>query len=232
VEVVFVDVGGTLWPDAWQELASDRPERIIRLVHRVPSLSESQAVEVVDALSGFNHPPSPRQLTNRLVDEALRRLGLEDEAPRQAVINAMCLPAAGRVEPFFGAQDLLALLAGESRVIIVSNVMWRGRDMQEHDFVHFGLEKYVTAYVTSLDVGWRKPHRNFFDAALAAGGLPADRCGIIGNSETNDIEPAVDRGMMAVRVAIEEPRPASSLAHHVCTTLDQVTKGLFHPPTG
>ena len=227
-----MDVGGTLWPDAWQELASDRQERIIRLSHRVPSLSESQAFEVVDALSGFNHPPSLRQLTNRLVGEALRRLGLEDEAPLEGVIDAMCLPAAGRVGPFLGAQDLLALLAGESRVIIVSNVMWHGRGMQEHDFVQFGLEKYVTAFVTSLDVGWRKPHRNFFDAAPAAGGVPADRCGIVGNSESNDIEPAVARGMIAVRVAIEEPRPASSLAHHVCTTLDQVTKSLFHPPTG
>ena len=135
-----MDVGGTLWPDSWQGLASDRQERIIRLGHRVPSLSESQAIEVVDALSGLNHPSSLRQLTNRLVGKFLRRLGLENEAPLEAVIDAMCLPAAGRVEPFLGAKDLLALLAGESRVVIVSNVMWHGRGMQENDFIQFGLD--------------------------------------------------------------------------------------------
>jgi putative hydrolase of the HAD superfamily len=131
------------------------------------------------------------------------------------------------VEPFLGARDLLASLAGRTRIIIVSNVMWRSRNVQEDDFAQFGLAQYVSTYVTSLDVGWRKPHRNFFDTALTAAGVPANHCAIVGNSETNDIEPAVTRGMIAVRVAIEEPRPSSSSAHYVCTALDQVTQGLF-----
>jgi FMN phosphatase YigB (HAD superfamily) len=222
-----VDVGGTLWPDVWPGLEDDGRERIVRLGHRAPRLSESQAAEVVDALSGFDHPVSPRQQTNQLVTEVLCHLGLEHEVPLEAVIDSMCLPAASRVEPFLGARDLLASLAERTRIIIVSNVMWRGRDMQEDDLSQFGLAEYVSTYVMSLDVGWRKPHRNFFNAALAAGGVPAHQCGMVGNSEGNDIEPAISRGMVAVRVAIEEPRPSSSSAQYVCTALDEVSQALF-----
>ena len=191
MEVVFVDVGGTLWPEAWPELAGDRKERITRLCNGVRNLKGSEAADVVDALSAVDHPPTPRQQTSRIVAEALRQIGLEQEVPLEAVIDSMCLPATGRVKPFLGAQDLLASLASRTQVIIVSNVMWRSRDMQEHDFAQFGLAQYVSEYVMSVDVGWRKPHPNFFDAALAAGGVPADRCGIVGNSESNDIEPAI-----------------------------------------
>jgi len=45
---------------------------------------------------------------------------------------------------------------------------------------------------------------------------------MVGNSETNDIQPAVARGLRAVRAAIEEPVPASSAAHAVVTSLEAV----------
>jgi hypothetical protein len=49
--VVFLDVGGTLWPNAWPALQGDREERIARHCSTAPRLLAAQAAEFVDALS-------------------------------------------------------------------------------------------------------------------------------------------------------------------------------------
>ena len=140
----------------------------------------------------------------------------------------MSLPARGRVQPFPGARQLLTGLAGRGiRVIIASNVLWRDGLAHRQDFEDFGLADFVTAYVSSVDVGWRKPHPNFFEAALSAAEQPAHQCAMVGDSETNDIRPAHTLGMLTVRVAIEEPMPAQSVATHVCGSLGQVAELLF-----
>lgn len=217
-----MDVGGTLLPDAWPSLDRDRRQSAARLCQRAPALAEAQAADIVESLAAVKHPASSRQMTAVLVDETIRRHGLEAVVSPEEIIDAMCLPAAGRVTPFPGGRDMLASLAERSRIVIVTNVMWRPRQAQQRDFEELGLGDHISDYVTSLDVGWRKPDRRFFDAALAAGGADADRCVIVGDSETNDIEPAIALGMTAVRVAIEEPRPSASAAHHVCTSLAHV----------
>lgn len=227
VMVAFVDVGGTLLPDTWPTRAWDRDERIARLCQLVPTLPKLRAAELVDSLSEVEHPSSLLQQTVPLVEEAVRWYGAEADVPPEAVIDAMCLPALGRVEPFPGAHELLAGLAQRARVVVVSNTMWRRREAQRRDFERFGLAGYVSDYVMSLDVGWRKPDRRFFGSALAAVSAPARRCVMVGDSEGNDIEPALALGMAAVRVAIEGPAPASSAALHVCRSLYQVAELLL-----
>jgi putative hydrolase of the HAD superfamily len=81
--------------------------------------------------------------------------------------------------------------------------------------------------VTSIDVGWRKPHPAIFTAALEALGVPADRAAMVGNSETSDIIPAAALGMRTIRVAIEEPRPPVTQADTVVTSLDEVTAAVL-----
>lgn len=222
VEVAFVDVGGTLWPDRCSTREHDRDERIVRLRGAVPELSGEQASELVDSLSSIEHPRSDRQLTNRLVEEALLRCDLIEVVSRDSVVAAMCLPAAGRAELLPGAAHLVVKLATLAKVVIVSNTLWRRSRAIERDFEELGVARHVTDYVMSIDVGWRKPHRRFFDAALGVGGAAPERCVIIGDSETNDVEPGRARGMAAVRVAIEEPVPSMSTANHICSSLDQV----------
>ncbi|HZD38473.1 MAG TPA: HAD family hydrolase, partial [Actinomycetes bacterium] len=80
----------------------------------------------------------------------------------------------------------------------------------------------VDAYVSSLDVGFRKPHRAMFDAGLRAAGAPAERCAMVGNSEDKDVRPAKALGLRTIRVAIEEPHPATTEADAVTTSLDEV----------
>ena len=228
LHVVFVDVGGTLWPNTWPSLPGDDEERATRLHRAVPSLEPNQATAVIAALSTIDHPPTQRQQTELLVRQAIRRVvpGLHPSVKQ--VIDAMCLPARGRVVPFPAVGELLGGLAGRAvRVVVVSNVLWRDSRAQRRDFEDLGLSDYVADYITSLDVGWRKPHAAFFAAALRAGGYPAVDCAMVGDSEANDIEPARARGMLAIRVAIEEPLPTTSAANHVTDSLAQVTELLL-----
>ena len=219
-----------MWPDSWARIGGDRAEQVRRLCARVQGLPDIQATELVDALSEVVHPPSERQMTAQLVEDALQRCGLTTVVPVESVIEAMCLPAVGRVELFPGAARLLRGLAAQARVVIVSNTLWRSREALQSDFTQFGVGEHVSEYVMSLDVGWRKPHPRFFDAALAAGGANPEGCILIGDSETNDIEPARSRGITAIRVAIETPTPTSSAAEHVCGSLDEVSDLLEHRP--
>jgi predicted HAD superfamily phosphohydrolase YqeG len=46
-----------------------------------------------------------------------------------------------------------------------------------------------------------------FAAALRAARCRPSECVVVGDSEHNDIVPAIARGMRAIRVAIEEPGP-------------------------
>jgi FMN phosphatase YigB (HAD superfamily) len=223
VTVVFIDVGGTLWPDTWPSVPADRDERIARLARLAPRLPASGRAEVVDALSTVVHPRTRRQETIPIVARTIQRLELGHAVTVDSVIDAMCLPAHGRVELYPGAAELLTGLLGQARrVIMVSNVVWRRSEAQRRDFADFGLADCIAGHVTSLDVGWRKPDARFFDAALDLGQVPARDCIMIGNSEANDIEPARSRGMRAVRVAIEHAPPAVTSADHVARSLADV----------
>jgi HAD superfamily hydrolase (TIGR01509 family) len=197
------------------------------LCERVKGLSESRAAELVDALCAVEHPASTRQQTDQLVMDVIRRCDLAGLVVPAAAIAAMCLPAAGHVEFFPGAHRLLTEVSRHARVVIVSNTMWRGRQAVRRDFGQFGLAGHVSDYLMSIDVGWRKPDHRFFAAALAAGGTPPHQCVIVGDSETNDIEPARTLGMGTVRAAIEVPGPSTSAADDICTSLGDVADVLL-----
>lgn len=51
-----------------------------------------------------------------------------------------------------------------------------------------------------------------FAAALRAARCHPSECVVVGDSEQNDIVPAIARGMRAIRVAIEEPGPQETAA--------------------
>jgi FMN phosphatase YigB (HAD superfamily) len=112
--------------------------------------------------------------------------------------------------------------------VIVSNVQVRGVLEYRRDFTDLGVAHLVDAVLTSLDVGFRKPHRAFFEAAIGEAGCALTQCVMIGNSEPNDIQPAVALGMRAIRVAIEESPPTWSAADAVAINLQSVLDTVSH----
>jgi beta-phosphoglucomutase-like phosphatase (HAD superfamily) len=93
----------------------------------------------------------------------------------------------------------------------------------QRDFADLGVAHLVDSIIASLDIGFRKPHSAIFKAAIFEAGCDAAECVMIGNSDTKDIEPAIQLGMRAIRVAIEEPPPPPiSAAEAVLTGLAAV----------
>jgi FMN phosphatase YigB (HAD superfamily) len=100
--------------------------------------------------------------------------------------------------------------------------MVRGAAEYWQDFRDFGLADLLDDVVTSLDVGFRKPHPAIFRTAVDAAGCHSRACVMVGYSEVNDALPAARLGMRTVRVAIEEPAPVDSAADGIATALDEV----------
>jgi FMN phosphatase YigB (HAD superfamily) len=226
IEAVLLDVGGTLWPDQWTSGLDDRRDRIGRLRALDPALAEDVAAELVDAIDSLGSPEPDRgaQNTNEAIDAILRKLNIDDgRLDPVAVRRAVSLPFDGRHELLAGAADMVRTLKADGlRLTVISNTILRDADSYWRDFAAAGLDTCLSGIVTSVDVGWRKPHRAMFDAALGVTGVPASRTAIVGNSETSDIQPALDLGMTAVLVAIETPPPIFSSADAVVTSLEHV----------
>jgi FMN phosphatase YigB (HAD superfamily) len=231
IAAVLLDVGGTLWPDGWPWPADDERVRTDRLRAALPWVSAEDAVALLEDLDRRAAAPIERveQDPRDYAGGPLRRLGIEPTADRvAAVVDAMCLPAHPLVRLFAGAPELLRALRGAGlRAVVVSNAYWRSAAAYRRDFTDLGVAGWIDAYVSSLDVGLRKPHRAMFDAGLAAAGVPAERCAMLGNSEYRDIHPAKALGLPTILVAIETPPPTSSEADAVATSLPEATSLLL-----
>jgi len=222
---VLLDVGGTLWPDGWPWLPDDHEVRAGRLRRALPDLGAAAAAGLLRALdqSAASLQDALEQDPDRYVGEPLHRYGIEPSAERvAAAMDAMCLPAHPSIRLLPGAPELLrAVRRAGLRSVVVSNSFWRGAAAYARDFRDLGVAGEVDAIVTSVDVRLRKPHRGVFEAGLAAARAPAERCAMVGNSEAKDVRPARALGIRTIRVAIEEPVPATSEADAVTGSLHQ-----------
>jgi FMN phosphatase YigB (HAD superfamily) len=222
LRAVVLDVGGTVWPDRLTAHVAIDPclEQLERLLPGV------DAASVLATLREHlrQDDGSLVQETHGLLARALRTLGMHAAGlDVVAVRRALCAPAVPGVRLFPGAVELLAGLRSLGlRCVIVSNVQVRGALEYWRDFTDLGIGHLVDAVVTSLDVGFRKPHPAFFEAAIREAGCEPAVCVMVGNSEANDIRPAIALGMRVIRVAIEEPPPSSTAAHAVVTSLEAV----------
>jgi putative hydrolase of the HAD superfamily len=85
---------------------------------------------------------------------------------------------------------------------------------------------HIDAIVTSVDAGHLKPHPAVFEMAIAAAGVAASECVVIGNKELNDIDPAVALGMRSILVYPDDPPPTSSRADFTAADLWECAKAL------
>ncbi|MBI3325500.1 MAG: HAD-IA family hydrolase, partial [Nitrospinae bacterium] len=61
-----------------------------------------------------------------------------------------------------------------------------------------GLMRYLDHVVLSAEVGWEKPHRRIFEAALTRAGVPPAQALHVGDNYQQDVVGARDAGMQAV----------------------------------
>jgi FMN phosphatase YigB (HAD superfamily) len=226
VEAVLLDVGGTLWPDRWNQGPTERAEKAAGLCALSPGLDPGAAAGLVDELEAACEPVADGgpQTTTETIAGVISGHGLDGRLLDPiAVRRALSLPFLGRHPLLDGAADLVrALRADGLALTVVSNTVFRDAECYWRDFAAVGLDGCLLGIVTSVDVGWRKPHPAIFQAALSVTGVPADRTAIVGNSEVCDIIPAMDLGMTTLLVAIEEPPPVFSSADAVAVSLADV----------
>jgi HAD superfamily hydrolase (TIGR01509 family) len=230
LRAALVDIGGTLWPNSWPVRATDGLGRLARLRVVLPDLTPERSAQLCDDLVNRSRdlnggtvmvPELIRIEANDLVTMCLSDHGVE---PRPTTVmqvrRAMAIPIDGAFQPLPGAVDLLATIRALGlRCVIASNTYWRDAKSYWDDFDALGMTPYIDAVVTSVDAGHLKPHPAVFEMSIRAAGAPAEQCVVIGNKESNDIEPALAMGMKTILVHPDDPKPASSQADAVAPDL-------------
>lgn len=120
----------------------------------------------------------------------------------ELVRSACCLPGPSMEALHEGAIGALRhAKQRELRVALCTNVFWRTGSDSRADWIARGAGDLIDAHVTSIDVGWLKPHRAMFESALAALGVEAPLAVMVGDSGAKDIAPAKRLGLRAIHVA-------------------------------
>lgn len=232
IACVLLDVGGTLWSDHWNPGVRLDLLRTEQLHAAFPHLSHAR----VRALDSDLHEEFAQrrqqaigektyvQPTNDVLRSVLGRYRLPTHADTlQTMRLALSITPIGNLAILDGFETLLKRIKGRGlRCVLVSNATWRDGMAYRRDFDALGVGHLVDAIISSVDVGFYKPHRAMFDAALVAGQCPGRMCVMVGNNEVKDIEPALRLGMQTIRVAIDDPMPQMSAAHEVVDSLAAV----------
>ena len=237
IRAALVDIGGTLWPNSWPIRATDREGRLARLRAVLPQLSLENATALCnDIITKSRDLNGGTVMVPELIrieaDDLITMCLNEHAVPIQAstvtrVRRAMAIPIDGRFHPLPGAVELLATIRELGlRCVIASNTYWRDAKSYWDDFTILGMAPYIDAVVTSVDAGHLKPHPAVFELSVRAAGVPAEQCIVIGNKESNDVEPALELGMRVILVHPDDPAPTSTKAHAVAADLWQCARVL------
>jgi FMN phosphatase YigB (HAD superfamily) len=206
---VLFDVGGTLVrgrPDV-----SPRELSLAQLVARFGKREWYASLLDADLLTEMlaDDPAEPmRQRTLELVRRWLDAHAVSadaidlNELRRVAVVPGS---VSGELAP--GARDTLVWCREHGlRTVLVSNTLWSAAEDFLSDLDALGLAGLVDGVVTSHTVGYRKPHRAIFEAALAIAGVDAGAAVMVGDEPYQDVFGAQRIGMRAVWVRTTRPR--------------------------
>jgi len=237
LKAALVDIGGTLWPNSWPVRATDGEGRVIRASAVLPNLpSEAVAALVTDIVDRSRDMNGGTVMVPELIRidaDDLIRLCLNDHGvtPEPTTVmrvrRAMAIPIDGSFRPLPGCNELLATIKELGlRCVIASNTYWRDADSYWSDFADLGMAPYIDAVVTSVDAGHLKPHPAVFEMSARAAGASAQECVVIGNKESNDIDPAVEMGMRSILVYPDDPPPTSTRADVAAPDLWECARAL------
>ena len=100
-----------------------------------------------------------------------------------------------------GVSERMPDLAQKYKCIVVSNAVESNAELMKKAFERIGMEQYFHLFVTSKELGAKKPEQAFFVNALNTAGADASEVAMIGNDYDKDIVPAHDIGMMTILIA-------------------------------
>ncbi len=202
LRALLVDVGGVLVDEGNWPTWADEDFRGLVLSRLADSFGANQ--DWFSSLSRLfaleTQPPEWKQRTREVLGECLANSGLAltDTAFRQ-FCGALAPPLKGlaALEPGVREAMVAARLLG-LRLAICSNTVVRTGEDYRRDMKQLGLDGCFEAYITSLDVGFAKPHPAMFEAGLLALGVAADEAAMIGDRPDRDVAGAQAMGLRAI----------------------------------
>ena len=102
------------------------------------------------------------------------------------------------VHPIDGVPALVRSLAEDHRLAVVTNT--HSPSLVPSHLRAMGVADCFDAVVTSVEVGWRKPHRAIYEAALHATGADAGECTFVGDTRGPDYVGPRAMGMRALLI--------------------------------
>jgi FMN phosphatase YigB (HAD superfamily) len=220
---LLIDAGGTLFPD---NLPVDQEGRVRdgRLLGAaLPELDLPARLRLLDQIAADVAAKQPGVRQPELADIVALLTAMDGSLGGRAEAVRGVLASRPLPPVFPGSLELLALAGRRGlRRVLVTNVAWSSASDTRRRLGPSGLADALEAIVTSYDVGFRKPHAAMFDAAVRAAACEPSECVMVGDDERRDVEPAVRLGMMVIRVAIQEPSPHETRAHHLVSDLQEV----------
>ena len=142
-----------------------------------------------------DHELSMLDVGAALLHEVLGRV----EAAEVAAFVAVYLEEWSQgVRPIDGVPTLVRSLAQDHRLAVVTNT--HSPTLVPGRLAAMGIAECFEAVVTSVEVGWRKPHPAIYDAALAAMATTADQCTFVGDTRGPDYDGPRAHGMRALLI--------------------------------
>ena len=121
-----------------------------------------------------------------------------------------------------GIADLVAEMGRRYRLAVVTNT--HHAPLVPRHLEAMGLRSAFAAVVTSVEVGWRKPHPRIYRAALDALGIAAGEAVFVGDTYNADFVGPTHAGMRAYLIAREGAAPVPS--DHRLTSILQLPERL------
>lgn len=196
-----IEVDGILLPSL---LASS----LNRLREMVPAVNLGDALvayaQVVSEFREQAHIDSDREApAHSLISRCLARIGIVDDALARALAQSQMETTIEAAKPTAGAVRLLTLLRKRGYSLgLVSNLSDAGSGYEL--LSRLDMTKYFNAIVFSGDVGWRKPNKRIFEAALTALDVDASKVLHIGDELRADVWGAGRCGLSTVWVNTNE----------------------------
>ncbi|MBV9439000.1 MAG: HAD family hydrolase [Candidatus Eremiobacteraeota bacterium] len=228
IDTVLFDLDDTLHDDttAYRSAARQVAEKIARERGVDPAtLADAYEAAAMDFWSSLTAEHLSRAIGDeraRMWDEALRAVGIADEALARRAGAEYVAARAGALAPAPGAVELLAeLRARGCRLGLVTN----GFAATHHDKIdRLGLRARMDAFFLADEVGMVKPDPALFQHACRVLGSIPERTAMVGDRYHRDIVGARDAGLFTVLVDVHAiplpegaPRPDA-----VVTTIAEV----------
>lgn len=234
---VGFDLGETLFtyadtPLSWVSLYRPALARVALACGVAPGIPAFERAEQI--LSRFNtrlHPRAGEVPAETIFREVLSTWGVDDEPAIGAAIAAFFGFFQQRVIAYPESAELLSRLRQEGiRVGALTDVPYgMPRTFVEKDLRAVKLESLIDPWLTSVEVGFRKPADAGFHLLARGLGVTGENLWFVGNEE-KDMAGAVAAGATAVLIDRERRNPRWG-QHHTIRSLSELIELITRRPS-